>query len=65
MKKVFEVHIPYPQTLVYFIEAETSEQAIEIAKTAGIVEDHSIGGMAQEEKAFIREDFKVSKENGQ
>lgn len=54
MKK-FEVFLPYPQTLVYIIEAETAEQALEKAETPGAIENHSLGGLMVREVREIKE----------
>lgn len=58
MKLVFEVHIPYPQTLVYFVEANSPDEAIEIAYTPGVVESHSIGGCIAKPVAYPMPDHK-------
>lgn len=60
MKKVYTVYIPFPQTLVYSVEACSPEEAIEIAQRIGIVENSTIGGMIDEPKAVLNQDEKAS-----
>lgn len=60
-KKVYTVYIPYPQTLVYSVEATSPEQAIEIAQEIGRIENCSMGGMADKPYAIESTDEKASK----
>lgn len=61
MNKVYTVYIPYPQTLVFSVEAESPEQAIEIAQQVGSIENSSISGMVDKPIAVLSKDEKASK----
>lgn len=47
----YEVRVPFPQVLVYYVQARTGIEAIRACKEGRIVEDHSLGGEISEASA--------------